>query len=140
MSEQLDTPRIETDVFAKARDHDRAEQLEMARQGDMLPYFRLLTSQAGPVVEMEGRRTIMLGSNNYLGLTGDDRVKSAARDALETYGTALTGSRLLNGTIPLHIELEQELAEWMNTEAAIVFTTGYQANVCLLYTSDAADE
>ena len=95
----------------------------------MLPYFRLLTSQAGPIVEMEGRETIMLGSNNYLGLTGDERVKAAARDALETYGTALTGSRLLNGTIPLHKELEAELAEWMGTEAALVFTTGYQANV-----------
>jgi 8-amino-7-oxononanoate synthase len=71
----------------------------------------------------------MLGSNNYLGLTGDERVKAAARDALETYGTALTGSRLLNGTIPLHIELEREIAEWMGTEDAIVFTTGYQANV-----------
>ena len=129
MSDQLETPRISADVFAKARDHDRAEQLELARQGDMLPYFRLLTSQAGPVVEMEGRRTIMLGSNNYLGLTGDERVKRAAREALETYGTALTGSRLLNGTIPLHVELEQELAEWMGTEAALVFTTGYQANV-----------
>ncbi len=129
MSEQLETPRVGTDVFAKARDHDRAEQLELARRGDMLPYFRLLTSQAGPVVEMEGRRTIMLGSNNYLGLTGDERVKRAAREALETYGTALTGSRLLNGTIPLHVELERELAEWMGTEAALVFTTGYQANV-----------
>ena len=71
----------------------------------------------------------MLGSNNYLGLTGDPRVKAAARDALDTYGTALTGSRLLNGTIPLHVELEEELADWMGTEAALVFTTGYQANV-----------
>ena len=62
---------------------------------------------------MEGRETIMLGSNNYLGLTGDPRVKQAARDALETYGTGLTGSRLLNGTTPLHLELERELAEWM---------------------------
>ena len=80
MSEQLsEIPRIEGDVFAKARDHDRLEHLELARQGDMLPYFRLLTSQAGPVVEMEGRETIMLGSNNYLGLTGDERVKEAAR-------------------------------------------------------------
>ena len=130
MSRQLsETPRIEGDVFAKARDHDRLEHLELARQGDMLPYFRLLTSQAGPVVEMEGRETIMLGSNNYLGLTGDERVKEAARDALDTYGTALTGSRLLNGTLPLHIELEAELAEWLGTEAALVFTTGYQANV-----------
>ena len=89
----------------------------------------MLTSEAGPVVEMEGRETIMLGSNNYLGLTGDPRVKQAARDALETYGTGLTGSRLLNGTTPLHLELERELAEWMGTEEAIVFTTGHQANV-----------
>ncbi|MEO7197221.1 MAG: aminotransferase class I/II-fold pyridoxal phosphate-dependent enzyme [Solirubrobacterales bacterium] len=130
MSDPLSTsPRIAADVFAKARDHDRLEQIELARQGDMLPYFRMLTSQAGPVVEMEGRETIMLGSNNYLGLTGDERVKRAAREALDTYGTALTGSRLLNGTIPLHIELEEELADWMGTERALVFTTGYQANV-----------
>ena len=89
----------------------------------------MIDSEAGPVVEMEGRETIMLGSNNYLGLTGDPRVKQAARDALETYGTGLTGSRLLNGTTPLHLELERELAEWMETEEAIVFTTGHQANV-----------
>ena len=89
------------------------------------------TSEAGPVVEMEGRETIMLGSNNYLGLTGDPRVKAAARDALERYGTGLTGSRLLNGTTPLHLELERELAEWMGADDAIVFTTGHQANVGL---------
>jgi 8-amino-7-oxononanoate synthase len=131
MSEPVsfDGPRIESDVFAKARDHDRQEILELAEKADMMPYFRLLTSQAGPVVRMEGREMLMLGSNNYLGLTGDPRVKAAARDALDTYGTALTGSRLLNGTIPLHIALEEELADWMGTEAALVFTTGYQANV-----------
>jgi len=117
------------DVFEKARSHDRLEQLEAAKQHDLLPYFRLLTSQAGPVVEMEGRETIMLGSNNYLGLTGDERVKQAARDALEAYGTGVTGSRLLNGTTPLHVELERELAEWMGDEDAIVFTTGYQSNL-----------
>jgi len=117
------------DVFEKVRNHDRLEQLEAARQHDLLPYFRLLTSQAGPVVEMEGRETIMLGSNNYLGLTGDERVKQAARDALETYGTGVTGSRLLNGTTPLHIELERELAEWMGEDDAIVYTTGYQSNL-----------
>src|ERR687887_551040 len=92
MSDSTQTP---VDVFEKARTHDRAEQLEAAKQADLLPYFRLLTSQAGPVVEMEGRETVMLGSNNYLGLTGDPRVKQAARDALETYGTGLTGSRLM---------------------------------------------
>jgi 8-amino-7-oxononanoate synthase len=122
----LATPR---DVFEKARTHDRAEQLEAAKQGDLLPYFRILESQAGPVVEMEGRETIMLGSNNYLGLTTDERVKQAARDALEQYGTGVTGSRLLNGTTPLHIELERELADWMETDDVIVFTTGYQSNL-----------
>ena len=124
-----DPTRTPVDVFAKTRDHDRAEQLEAAKEGDLLPYFRILESQAGPVVEMEGRETIMLGSNNYLGLTTDERVKQAARDALETYGTGVTGSRLLNGTTPLHLDLERELAEWMGTEDAIVFTTGYQSNL-----------
>ncbi len=124
-----ETAKAPVDVFEKARSHDRLEQLEAAKQHDLLPYFRLLTSQAGPVVEMEGRETIMLGSNNYLGLTGDERVKAAARAALETYGTGVTGSRLLNGTTPLHVELERELAEWMGTEDAIVFSTGYQANL-----------
>ena len=124
-----ETTRSPVDVFEKARSHDRLEQLEAAKENDLLPYFRLLESAAGPVVEMEGREKIMLGSNNYLGLTGDPRVKQAARDALETYGTGLTGSRLLNGTTPLHLELESELADWMGTEDAIVSTTGYQANV-----------
>jgi 8-amino-7-oxononanoate synthase len=124
-----DRTQVPVDVFEKARFHDRSEQLAAAKQADVLPYFRLLDSEAGPIVEMEGRETIMLGSNNYLGLTGDERVKKAARDALETYGTGLTGSRLLNGTTPLHLDLERELAEWMQTEDAIVFTTGYQANL-----------
>ena len=122
------------DLFAKARDHERVEQLAAAREHDLLPYFRMLEGEAGPVVEMEGAERIMLGSNNYLGLTRDPRVKQAAADALERYGTALTGSRLLNGTVPLHVELEREIAEWMGTEDALVFTTGYQANVGALST------
>ncbi len=117
------------DVFAKVRGHEREEILRAAREADVVPYFRALDSAAGPVVEMEGQRRIMLGSNNYLGLTGDERVKQGARDALERYGTGLTGSRFLNGTIDLHLELEEELAAWMGTEAAIVFTTGHQANL-----------
>jgi 8-amino-7-oxononanoate synthase len=124
-----ETARTPVDVFEKARSHDRKEQLEAAKRADLLPYFRLIESEAGPVVEMEGRETIMLGSNNYLGLTGDSRVKAAARSALERYGTALTGSRFMNGTIPLHVELEREIADWMGTEDALVFTTGYQANL-----------
>jgi 8-amino-7-oxononanoate synthase len=122
------------DVFAKVRDHDRAELLAAAREADVLPYFHLLTSPAMPVVEMEGAERIMLGSNNYLGLTGDERVIQGAEDALHRFGTGLTGSRLLNGTIPLHLELEREIADWMDTEDAIVFTTGHQANVGALGT------
>src|SRR3954453_4551026 len=118
-----------TDLFEKAHTHERVEQLKAAREHDVLPYFRLIEGEAGPEVEMEGAERVMLGSNNYLGLTGDPRVKQAARDALETYGTGLTGSRLLNGTTPLHLDLERELAEFMQTEEAIVFTTGHQANV-----------
>src|SRR4051794_31162615 len=122
------------DVFEKTRSHERLEQLRAAREADLLPYFRRLESPAAPVVEMEGAERIMLGSNNYLGLTGDPRVVAGARDALERYGTGLTGSRLLNGTIDLHLELEDELAAWMGTEEAIVFTTGHQANVGTLGT------
>ncbi len=122
------------DVFAKAREHERLEQLKLARELDALPYFRILEGPTLPVVEMEGKRRIMLGSNNYLGLTGDERVKQGALAALNRYGTGLTGSRFLNGTIDLHVELERELAEWLETEAALVFTTGHQANVGTLGT------
>ena len=122
------------DVFAKVRDHDRSAVLAAAREADVLPYFHVLTSPAMPVVEMEGAERIMLGSNNYLGLTGDERVMKGAEDALHRYGTGLTGSRLLNGTIPLHLELEREIAEWMDTEDALVFSTGHQANLGALGT------
>jgi 8-amino-7-oxononanoate synthase len=122
------------DVFAKVRGHERADQLAAARAADVLPYFRTLEGPAGPVVEMEGAERIMLGSNNYLGLTADERVIAGARAALETYGTGLTGSRLLNGTIRLHLELEAEIAEWMGTEEALVTSTGAQANLTALGT------
>src|SRR5580704_13010410 len=122
------------DVFAKAREHERLEQLKAARELDLVPYFRVLEGPTLPVVEMEGKRRIMLGSNNYLGLTGDERVKRGAMDALERYGTGLTGSRFLNGTTDLHVTLERELAEWLGTEDALVFTTGHQANLGTLGT------
>lgn len=117
------------DLFERARKHDRAEIIAAAREADMLPFFRLLEGPAGPVVQMEGAERVMLGSNNYLGLTGDDRVMQGARDALEKYGTGLTGSRFLNGTIDIHTELEGEIADWLQTGDAIVFTTGQQANL-----------
>src|SRR5580692_7701307 len=122
------------DVFAKAREHERIEQLHAARELGALPYFRVLEGPTLPVVEMEGKRRIMLGSNNYLGLTGDERVKQGALEALDRYGTGLTGSRFLNGTTDLHLELERELAEWFETEAALVFSTGHQANLGALGT------
>jgi 8-amino-7-oxononanoate synthase len=117
------------DVFSKARTHERVAQLQEARAIDAVPYFRRLESAAAPVVEMEGERRIMLGSNNYLGLTADPRVIEAAHDAIRRYGTGVTGSRLLNGTLDMHLELESELAGWMGTEDAIVYTTGHQANL-----------
>src|SRR5215471_18547581 len=123
-----------TDVFAKARNHERVEILRTAREADALPYFHVLESPAMPVVEMEGAARIMLGSNNYLGLTADERVIQGAADALHRYGTGLTGSRLLNGTLELHLELEREIADWMNADDALVFTTGHQANVGTLGT------
>src|SRR3954454_8374481 len=127
-------PRTAIDLFEKARNHERSELLQAAREHDLVPYFRLIEGEAGPVVRMEGADRVMLGSNNYLGLTRDPRVKQGAREALERYGTALTGSRLLNGTLAMHLELEQELADFMGTEEAIVFTTGHQANVGCLST------
>jgi 8-amino-7-oxononanoate synthase len=126
--------QVPVDVFAKAREHERRAILDAARDAGVLPYFRPMTSPAAPVVEMEGAPRIMLGSNNYLGLTEDPRVVAGAREALEAYGTGLTGSRLLNGTTPLHLALEEELADWMGTESALVFTTGHQANVGTLGT------
>src|SRR4051794_31515137 len=130
----LQSMRTSLDVFTKARTHERLEQLAAAREQDLLPYFRQLEGPAGPVVEMEGAERIMLGSNNYLGLTADPRVIEAAHAAIRKYGTGLTGSRLLNGTIDLHLELEREIAEWMGTEEAIVTSTGHGANLAALGT------
>src|SRR5256885_13622245 len=90
MSDSTKTP---VDVFEKARTHDRVEQLEAAKQGDLLPYFRILESQAGPAGEMEGRETIMLGSHNYLGLTTRERGQQTARHAPEPHGNRGTGPR-----------------------------------------------
>jgi 8-amino-7-oxononanoate synthase len=123
-----------TDVFAKVRGNERIALMRATRDAGLLPYFREVESPAMPIVEMEGRPRIMLGSNNYLGLTGDERVMKGAQDALARYGTGLTGSRLLNGTTALHLDLERELAEFMGTDDAIVFTTGQQTNLGTLGT------
>ena len=93
------------------------------------PYFRALSDTEGAVAHFEGKEVVMIGSNNYLGLTTDPRVRQAAVDAIEHYGTSVTGSRFLNGTLELHLELDRRLAKFVGKEAALVFPTGYQTNV-----------
>ncbi len=93
------------------------------------PYFRALSDTEGAVAHFEGKEVVMIGSNNYLGLTTDPRVRQAATDAIDHYGTSVTGSRFLNGTLELHLELDRRLAKFVGKEAALVFPTGYQTNV-----------
>jgi len=90
------------------------------------PYFRPIQENEGPVVQIEGKKVVMAGSNNYLGLTADPRVKEAALKAVEKYGTGCSGSRYLTGTLDLHIELEEKLAKFFGTEAVLLYSTGYQ--------------
>jgi 8-amino-7-oxononanoate synthase len=92
----------------------------------LYPYFRPIEENEGPVVQIEGRKVIMAGSNNYLGLTAHPKVKEAAIKAIEKYGTGCSGSRYLTGTLDLHIELEYRLTKFFNTEAVLLFSTGYQ--------------
>ena len=122
-----------TDVFAKCV-YPRRDEYLVAEQLGLIPWYREMASQSGPVVTHEGVPVIMLGSNNYLGLVGDDRVKQAAIDAVRTYGTGCTGSRLMNGTLALHRELEEGLADWLGFEACLVFTTGYSVNLGVVST------
>ncbi len=93
------------------------------------PYFRPLSDTEGAVAYFEGKEVVMIGSNNYLGLTTDPRLRAAAKDAVDRYGTSVTGSRFLNGTLELHLELDRRLAKFVDKEAALVFPTGYQTNV-----------
>jgi 8-amino-7-oxononanoate synthase len=111
---------------------DKVYSFQESRQLKSLgiyPYFREICSGQAPVVRMGHRDVVMLGSNNYLGLTGHPQVKRAAVEAVQIYGAGCAGSRLLNGTLDLHRLLEEELAELVGKEAAIVFSTGYQANL-----------
>lgn len=114
------------DLFDKV--HGFTEAKEAMALG-IYPYFRALSHSEGVTATFEGKEVVMLGSNNYLGLTMDPRVRSAAAAALERYGPSVTGSRFLNGTLELHLELERRLARFVNMEAALVFSTGYQTNV-----------
>jgi len=133
------TPHRAVDLFDKC-DSPRLLEYRAAEQMGLLPYYREMASQSGPVVLHEDRPVIMLGSNNYLGLTGDDRVKRAAIEAVERYGTGCTGSRLMNGTLQLHRELEETLRDWLQVEACLVFSTGYMVNLGLIATMVEAND
>jgi 8-amino-7-oxononanoate synthase len=111
------------DLFSKCYDFTRADEI---KKTGLYPYFRAIEENEGPVVQIEGRKIIMAGSNNYLGLTAHPKVKEAAIKAVEKYGTGCSGSRYLTGTLDLHIELEYRLAKFFNKEAVLLFSTGYQ--------------
>ncbi len=108
---------------------DRFTKAEELREVGLYPYFRKIESAQDTEVEIDGRRMLMLGSNSYMGLTNDPRIKEAATKAIAKYGTGCAGSRFLNGTLDIHVELEERIAEVLGKEAALVFTTGYQTNL-----------
>ncbi|MEZ4647434.1 MAG: aminotransferase class I/II-fold pyridoxal phosphate-dependent enzyme [Candidatus Eisenbacteria bacterium] len=123
---ELPTSSTAHDLFDKCRGFTRARE---AKEAGLYPYFIPISGSEGSEVVIDGERKIMLGSNNYLGLTHDPRVMEAAATAAAKYGTGCTGSRFLNGTLDLHLELEAELAEFLGKEAALVFSTGFQTNL-----------
>lgn len=117
------------DLFKKIYAYDTAKK---AKEAGYYPYFHELTSKQDTVVHMEGREVIMIGSNNYLGLTSHPEVIQAAVDATLKYGTGVSGSRFLNGTLNLHKEFETELAEFLNKEDCTIFSTGFQSNLGII--------
>lgn len=117
------------DIFAKCFSPGPADEI---RDLGLYPYFRALESRQDREVIMEGKRRIMLGSNNYLGLTTEPSVIQAGLDALTQYGTGCSGSRFLNGTLRLHLELEQALARFLRKEDVVTFSTGFQSNLGIL--------
>ncbi|MFO7847818.1 MAG: aminotransferase class I/II-fold pyridoxal phosphate-dependent enzyme [Balneolaceae bacterium] len=112
-------------IFNKAHDFTKADEI---KEMGLYPYFKPLQATDGSTVQIEGKEVIMAGSNNYLGLTNDPRTIKAAQDVLATYGTGCTGSRYLNGTLDLHLELEDKLAQFMGKDSCVLFSTGYQTN------------
>lgn len=116
------------DLFKKCR----YDVLDQVRAAGVYPYFHVLESRQAPVVQMEGHRVIMLGSNNYLGYTEDESVIAAGHKALDKYGSGVSGSRFLNGTLDLHIQLEKELADFTGYEEAMTCSTGFQTNLAII--------
>jgi 8-amino-7-oxononanoate synthase len=114
------------DIFEKTYQFTAADN---AKKMGMYPFFRPLDVNDGPEAVMDGKRLVMFGSNNYLGLTTHPKVREAAKQAIERFGTSMTGSRLVNGSMKLHNEFEEKLAAFFGKESALVFTTGYQVNI-----------
>jgi len=119
------------DLFNKCYEFTRADEVKAL---GVYPYFRPIEENEGPVVQIEGKKIIMAGSNNYLGLTGHPKVKEAALNAVKKYGTGCSGSRYLTGTLDLHIELENRLAKFFNTEAVLLYSTGFQTALGIIPT------
>jgi len=117
------------DLFNKAYNYDLSEKYKKL---GLYPYFHALETKQDIEVVMEGKRRIMIGSNNYLGLTGDQRIIDAGVEAIKEFGSGVSGSRFLNGTLTIHLELEKELAEFLNKEACMTFSTGYQTNLGII--------
>ncbi|MCI4444615.1 MAG: pyridoxal phosphate-dependent aminotransferase family protein [Candidatus Aminicenantes bacterium] len=117
------------DIFQKCYDYSRAEEVMAA---GLYPYFTPISEAKGNRVKVHGREMILIGSNNYLGLIDHPKVKQAAKEAIDRYGVATCGSRFLTGTIDLHEQLEERLAKFMNKEAALSFSTGYQTNLGII--------
>jgi 8-amino-7-oxononanoate synthase len=113
------------EIFSKCYNYTRAKE---AKAKGYYPYFKAIQSGADTEVLIDGRKMIMIGSNNYLGLTQHPAVKEASIQAIEKYGSGCTGSRFLNGTLDIHEELEKELASFMRKEAVLIFSTGFQTN------------
>jgi hypothetical protein len=113
-------------LLDKVRNFETAAEL---RSIGLYPYFRIISSAQDTEVLIEGKRVLMLGSNSYLGLTNHPKIKEAARAAVEKYGTGCAGSRFLNGTLDIHIELEQTLARLVHKEAVLLYSTGFQVNL-----------
>jgi 8-amino-7-oxononanoate synthase len=118
--------RIPMNIFNKCHNFTTAEEVQDA---GFYPYFREISSAPDNEVTIEGQKVIMIGSNNYLGLTNHPKVIQRIHEAVDKYGSGCTGSRFLNGTLDLHVELEEKLAEYMQTEAALVFSTGFMTNL-----------
>jgi 8-amino-7-oxononanoate synthase len=117
------------DIFAKMNHDDNMERVVAAKELGLYPYFLPLENTEGTEVIMEGRKIVMIGSNNYLGLTTHPKVREAAIAAIKKYGTSCTGSRFLNGTLKMHLEAEEKFAAFVGKEAALMFATGMQANL-----------